>query len=367
MKIFISYPISVEELAEKVAAKLRSKGHTVFLDKNAQPVDRTYDERIAFAVISSDLFVFFITPVSVSEGTHTATELEYAKKRWPDPCGRVLPVMVESTDFEQIDSYLTESTTVLQTKGDFATEVVDAVEERLSPLHRSFCKGMVEKRWTVVASSIVVLSLFAVLYVESTTPKIGQTESAISTGTIGDSVESASAKRNPSIAIASMQGNTGRPSYSNVDWVQPIGAKASRPYITTSRKNDGTTQIRRDHPPNAQETDFGKRSGEPGQASAPVQKPGEPRLEIASKTCDSLCRFKGQCTETDDRYDKPCIATSAKDCQQSVSCMEEGNCGLDVKARLCRPITDEHCRNSTTCKSEGRCMFFGNKCVAEIP
>jgi tRNA A-37 threonylcarbamoyl transferase component Bud32 len=129
MQLFVSYSSKYRNRAQEVAVKLRAKGHEVFVDKDALPAGRPYDDAIREAINHCDLFIFLISPEALKEGCYTLTELGYAKKRWPDPTSRVLPVMVADTDFEDIDPYLSGTLTILRTSGNFATEVVNAVEQ----------------------------------------------------------------------------------------------------------------------------------------------------------------------------------------------------------------------------------------------
>jgi tetratricopeptide (TPR) repeat protein len=75
----------------------------------------------------SDIFIFLISSDSVAEGRYTLTELTFARHKWPDPNGRVLPVMGRNTPFEQIPSYL-KAVTVLEPVGNITAETSAAVE-----------------------------------------------------------------------------------------------------------------------------------------------------------------------------------------------------------------------------------------------
>ncbi|MDH5193505.1 MAG: hypothetical protein OEW32_07450, partial [Nitrospira sp.] len=50
------------------------------------------------------------------------TELEFAKKRWKNPSGKILPVMVRPTLDSRIDAYL-RAVTILYPQGNVAAEV----------------------------------------------------------------------------------------------------------------------------------------------------------------------------------------------------------------------------------------------------
>ncbi|AOF80369.1 TIR domain protein [Methyloversatilis sp. RAC08] len=128
MKIFLSYASEIRARAEGVNAALQAAGHDVFFDREDLPAGLNYDDRIRSAIESSDLFVFLLSPAAVAEGHYTRTELKIARRRWPDPAGHVLPVMVEATPFSALPPYL-GSVTVLVPEGNLAAEVVLAVAD----------------------------------------------------------------------------------------------------------------------------------------------------------------------------------------------------------------------------------------------
>ena len=125
MNVFISYASEQQPDAEDIALALRGEGHEAFLDRSGLPEGEAYHERIREAVRASDLFVFLISPESVSAGRYTLTELRLAEERWPAPAGHVLPVLVRPTDRAKIPAYL-RAVTLLQPSGNAAAEVAAA-------------------------------------------------------------------------------------------------------------------------------------------------------------------------------------------------------------------------------------------------
>jgi hypothetical protein len=89
--IFLSYPSSLGETAERIELSLKGEGYAVFRDRSALPPGESFDARIRTAVEESDLFVFLITPESVSPGHYTLTELKFAEQRWGAPSGACPP------------------------------------------------------------------------------------------------------------------------------------------------------------------------------------------------------------------------------------------------------------------------------------
>lgn len=129
MRIFISYKTDeAKKLAEAINLCLLSDGHNVFFDKDDLPVGGTFDNRIREAIQDADLFIFLISPGAIEEGSYTLTELDFAQKKWNNPDGFILPVLVTPTDYDAIPSYL-KAVNILEPRGNAAAEVCGAVIE----------------------------------------------------------------------------------------------------------------------------------------------------------------------------------------------------------------------------------------------
>ena len=126
-KVFISYPREYERLADEIALKLRARGYHVFYDKLSLPPGEGYDQKIERAIASSDAFVFLIGPHSVKAGSYTLTELQFAKYRWPDPSGHVIPIAVARTNLGDVPQYL-KDTGIHVPSGDLPAEVAAKVD-----------------------------------------------------------------------------------------------------------------------------------------------------------------------------------------------------------------------------------------------
>ncbi|MGH8511659.1 MAG: TIR domain-containing protein [Gammaproteobacteria bacterium] len=122
MKIFLSYASEQSGLAKEIALALRAENHTVFFDRSALAAGEAYNAKIREAIEDSQLFVFLISPHSVTAGRYTLTELDFAEHKWPRPWGSVLPVMVMPTPKAEIPSYL-RAGTVLQPAGNVAATI----------------------------------------------------------------------------------------------------------------------------------------------------------------------------------------------------------------------------------------------------
>jgi hypothetical protein len=124
--VFISYASEDRKFAEDIQLALCGAGYRVFFDKESLPAGGDYHSRIRQWVEDSDILVFLISPDSVKSGGYALTELKYAREKWAHPGGRVLPVVVRSTEFESIPKYL-RAVTLLEPEGNVAAETVGAV------------------------------------------------------------------------------------------------------------------------------------------------------------------------------------------------------------------------------------------------
>jgi hypothetical protein len=126
MKIFLSHASEDRSLAREIQLALLGSGHQVFFDAESLPAGGDYHTRIRGEVNGSDLFIFLISPHSLSSGKYTLSELKYAQRKWPHPREHVLPVMIKSVPFEQINEYL-KAVTILEPVGNIAAEVAAEV------------------------------------------------------------------------------------------------------------------------------------------------------------------------------------------------------------------------------------------------
>ena len=137
MNIFLSYSSDRRDIAEQVSLALTGSGHKVFFDRDSLPAGDDYHVRIRKGVENSDVFVFLISPRAVAPGSYALTELKYARQKWPDPRRKVLPVMIERTEYQQIPNYL-KAVTVLEPEGNAPAEVVAELERWNADAHEAF-------------------------------------------------------------------------------------------------------------------------------------------------------------------------------------------------------------------------------------
>ena len=79
--------------------------------------------------------------------------------------------------------------------------------------------------------------------------------------------------------------------------------------------------------------------------------------------CDAACEQNGACT----RRGNECVATSEKDCRNSVACRERGRCALDEELGLCVAGSDEACRTCDECEGDAGCHLLegGDYCIRQ--
>lgn len=170
--VFIAHASEQKSSARALGHKLRGRELEAFVDEDSLPPGDSFDDRIRDAIESTNVFVFLISPESMRDGKYALTELGIAKKRWPNPTGRVLPVLLAATEVRDIDPYLTQSVSFFRPKGNFETEVADAIEQLLSAQHQSKNAS----RLILLAAGALVLATL-VAWVASTTkdpPLVGE-------------------------------------------------------------------------------------------------------------------------------------------------------------------------------------------------
>jgi len=155
-RVFISHAREDSKIAERIALAIRGRDCTVFLDEQDLPPGGNYEARIYQAIKSSSVFVFLISPASVSEGRYPLTELKFAEQKWPHPADRVLPVLVADMPIDHVPEYL-RAASVMKARGDLAAEVAAAVDTMLP----KFAK-LIGAMAATVAIAIAGLSAFYV-------------------------------------------------------------------------------------------------------------------------------------------------------------------------------------------------------------
>jgi TIR domain-containing protein len=145
MRIFLSYSSHDRPTAERINLALEGAGHDVFFDRTSLPPGDTFDIQIIDAIDHAELFVFLISPEAVAQGTYALTELGIARRKWPRPGGRVLPVMLRRMEIASLPPYL-RAVTILEPEGEVGSEVVSSVDRLAHRGRRRLRRAFV---WTV--------------------------------------------------------------------------------------------------------------------------------------------------------------------------------------------------------------------------
>jgi hypothetical protein len=164
MRIFLSYAGEHRRQAEGIAIRLRQDGHDVFFDRQRLEPGKEYDRTIRTEIDACELFVFLISPESVARGGYALTELSMAQDRWPNPSGRLLPVMISETPLDDVPSYAT-SVTILEPRGNAVAEVAAEVEKLSSGSSSGRTRLLI-----AVAGIVVITFLVVVLWREFVGP-----------------------------------------------------------------------------------------------------------------------------------------------------------------------------------------------------
>lgn len=152
--VFIAHSSGDKDRAADIAAILSPEYQVFFDDASLEPSQRHHDA-IRDAVGACDRFLFLASAASVGEGAYALTELGYAQQRWPDPSGRVLPVLLERR--VQLPPYLRQLPR-FRAKGNEPAEVLDALRKMTSTTSRPG-RG---RGWRRLAISVPLL-IFALL------------------------------------------------------------------------------------------------------------------------------------------------------------------------------------------------------------
>jgi hypothetical protein len=126
MHIFLTFASEQKSIAEKVASSLRSRGFNVFVDNDDLPPGHGHPERVENAIKASDYFVLLVSPQSLHQASDSHTALEFARHKWRNQHGHILPVMVAPTEMAELPEFL-RAATVLEPKDEVATEVASYV------------------------------------------------------------------------------------------------------------------------------------------------------------------------------------------------------------------------------------------------
>ena len=163
MRIFLSFASEQHAQADAIAQSLRSRDYDVFFSHDDLPPGASFDVRVERAIAQSDLMVFLVSPQSVTKGRYTLTELAFARAKWPNPSGRMLPVMIAATPLDQVPGYL-KAVTILAPEGNAAAETRAAVDRILKGATAIFDRSTLELAVLAIASGL--LSYLSILLFE---------------------------------------------------------------------------------------------------------------------------------------------------------------------------------------------------------
>jgi hypothetical protein len=163
VRVFISYANEQRELADGLAVALRKEGDSVFFDRDALIAGAEFHNKIEKEINRSDLFVFLISSESLADGTYALTELKFARQRWPNPAGHVLPVSASPLPAgTKLPSYL-EVVTILRPEGNLVAELISAT--RKMRLRRRLLRA------AAMSAAVMAVLLVGAAALKNPTPK----------------------------------------------------------------------------------------------------------------------------------------------------------------------------------------------------
>jgi hypothetical protein len=348
--VFLAHASEQKPLVEAVAVRLRGKVD-VFFDQDSLPAGQSYADRIRAAVKACDLFVFFLSPASVSSGRFTLTELRHAQRRWDSPSNRVLPVMAEETDLELLPAYIRQLV-VFRTVGEPSAEIVEKVLEtvsELSPTEGPPLPNEAKARKATalpVIGTVVGVAALAVATVGFTETRVAKRDLQHQVSTLENELRRAKEWRTSPMASSSSATSPALVSHPSrscfgcaSDGKCTNGPNGSLECVATSDSDCRASQ----------------RCKNGGGCTA---KDGA-CIAASDANCreSKLCKDEGRCTAREGE----CVAASGADCRASQFCTAHGKCSLREGQCV---ATNTDCRKSAACKSNGRCTIRDGVCAA---
>lgn len=157
MKVFVSYASEDRRQAEDIAVRLQQEDHEVYFDRSSLQPGEGYDEALRGFIDQADLLIFMISPDSVTRGSYTLTELKFATRRWPNPNGKILPVMAKKTPRDAMPSVL-RAIGILEAEGNLSAEVIAEVDrlQTRRQNRRTVSLGAIAATMAVIAVAVVL-------------------------------------------------------------------------------------------------------------------------------------------------------------------------------------------------------------------
>src|SRR5687768_6803048 len=110
IKVFLSHSALDAAVSERVHLALVAAGFDVFFDRASLPVGEEFHDPIRDGIAACDVFLFLASKGSLRPGCYCLTELEFVAKRWPNPDGRFVPVLLEPLAAAELPAYVTAVT-----------------------------------------------------------------------------------------------------------------------------------------------------------------------------------------------------------------------------------------------------------------
>jgi TIR domain-containing protein len=165
MRIFISYAQEQLSIAEQLTYALRKEGHRVFFAQAELRAGEGYGAVIRREIHACHLFVFLISPESVS-ACYPLSELDVLQKAKPVPGRSALPVMAVPVPIHSVPNYL-RPLTILTPKGDLVAETSNRIAE---------ISAARQRRLLLFAAAVLMLVAFGGILIRRSTRQATPTE-----------------------------------------------------------------------------------------------------------------------------------------------------------------------------------------------
>lgn len=116
-RVFLSYAREDIQVAERLFHALRRLRHEVYFDTKSLTPDESYVLELNEQVKRSDLFVYLISPDSVSPESYTRKELDAVAPRWAGRTCAVVAAMIRPTDENGVPPFI-QGLNYLKPEGD---------------------------------------------------------------------------------------------------------------------------------------------------------------------------------------------------------------------------------------------------------
>jgi hypothetical protein len=124
--VFIAHASENKDVAQDLFYALTKSGLEAYIDEKSLQTGEQFHNKLRDLILSSDYFVFLISPHSIESESYCLTELKFAEEKWVKESKGFIPVMIESVPQENLPAFIRQSN-YLSPKGNVTAEVVSEI------------------------------------------------------------------------------------------------------------------------------------------------------------------------------------------------------------------------------------------------